>query len=89
VTAGVLTVDQLDAWPIPGVKPAAPELSIANMVQVSWPTSPAGYTLQSSTDLNEPKNWTTVTNTPMVGSQGYYLLFPSTSPKVFYRLSKP
>lgn len=89
VTSGVLTAEQLDSWPIPGVQPGSPELSIESLVQVAWPTIPAGYSLQSSSDLGEPKNWTTVTNKPLVGSQGYYLLFPQTAGKVFYRLYKP
>jgi len=50
---------------------------------------PGGYSLQSSTDLGDTKNWTTVTNTPLVGSEGYFMVFPSTSAKVFYRLYKP
>ncbi len=89
LSKGTMTVDELDWWPIPGVQPGSPELSIANAVMVSWPTSPAGYTLQSSTDLGDTKNWTTVTNTPYVGSAGYFLTFPSTASKVFYRLYKP
>jgi len=89
VTRGTLTPDQLDSWPIPGVQPGSPSLSIETTVLVSWPTTPAGYILQSSTDLGDVKNWTTVTNKPSVGSQGYYLLAPTTPTKVFYRLYKP
>lgn len=87
---GTLTADQMDWWPIPGVQPGSPTLAIENTVRVSWPTSPAGYTLQSSTDLGDTKNWTDVTNTPLVDSTGYFLVFPSsTSGKAFYRLYKP
>ncbi len=50
---------------------------------------PGGYSMQTSTDLVDPKNWTTVTNTPLVDSRGYYMVFPTTSTKVFYRLYKP
>lgn len=88
-TSGVLTPAQLDAWPIPGVQPGAPSLAIENTVLVSWPTASAGYLLQSSTDLGDVKNWTTVTNKPSVGTQGYYVLVPTTATKVFYRLYKP
>jgi len=51
--------------------------------------APGGYSLQTSTDLVDPKNWTTVTNTPLVDSRGYYMVFPTNSTKVFYRLYKP
>jgi len=87
---GTLTADQLDWWPIPGVQPGSPTLTIENTVRVSWPTSPAGYTLQTSTDLGDTKNWANVTNTPFVDTTGYFLVFPSsTSGKAFYRLYKP
>jgi hypothetical protein len=86
---GKLTVDELDWWPVPGVQPGSPTLTIQNSVKLTWPTMPGGYSLQSSTDLGDTKNWTTVTNTPLVGSEGYFMVFPSTSAKVFYRLYKP
>lgn len=90
LASGTLTVDQLDWWPIPGVQPGSPTLTIENTVRVSWPTSPAGYTLQSSTDLGDTKNWANVTNTPSVDSTGYFVIFQtSASTKVFYRLYKP
>jgi hypothetical protein len=86
---GILTADQLDSWPIPGVQPGSPELTIEAAVRVSWPTTPGGYSLQTSTDLVDPKNWTTVTNAPLVDSRGYFMVFPTSSTKVFYRLFKP
>lgn len=89
VTAGALPADQLDYYLVPGVPPANPSVSIETAVQVSWPTIPAGFSLQRSLDVGEPKNWTTVTNKPSVGTGSYYLLFPTTSTKVFYRLVKP
>ena len=89
VTSGILTAEQLDTWPVPGVQPGSPELSIATVEQISWPTVPAGYKLQSSTDLGATKNWTDVTNAPTLGGGAYYLLVPPTQGKVFYRLLKP
>jgi hypothetical protein len=89
LTSGIVTPDKLDYLPIPGQAIGAPSLSIESAVLVSWPTKPAGYLLQSSTDLIDPKNWSNVTNTPAVGPQGYFLVFPTTSTKVFYRLNKP
>lgn len=89
VSKGILTAEQLDSWPIPGVQPGSPELTIENSVRVTWPTTPGGYSLQTSTDLGDVKNWTTVTNAPMVDTRGYFMVFPSGSGKVFYRLFKP
>ena len=89
VSSGLVPPEELDYWPVPGVEPSAPSLNIQTAVQVKWPTIPAGYVLQSTTDLNEPKVWTDVPDTPLVGDGGYYLLFPTTGQKVFYRLIKP
>lgn len=89
VTAGMLAPEQLDAWPIPGVQPGSPTMTIRTVEQISWPTTPAGYQLQSSTDLGGTKNWTAVTNAPSLGGGAYYLLVPPTGDKVFYRLFKP
>jgi hypothetical protein len=89
VTSGMLTPGQLDFWPIPGVQPGSPSLSIATVELISWPTTPAGYKLQSSTDLHDPKTWTDVTNTPSLGGGKYFVLVPPTQNQVFYRLFKP
>jgi len=89
VAKGALTAAELDSWPIPGVQPGSPELTIETSVRVTWPTAPGGYTLQTSTDLGDVKNWTSVTNAPLVDSRGYYMVFPSSAAKVFYRVYKP
>lgn len=89
VSKGALAANELDSWPIPGVQPGSPELTIESSVRVTWPTTPGGYTLQTSTDLGDVKNWTSVTNLPLVDSRGYYMVFPSSSAKVFYRVYKP
>ncbi|HVY69243.1 MAG TPA: LamG domain-containing protein [Verrucomicrobiae bacterium] len=88
-SAEALPVDQLDYFLVPGVTPTAPSVGIETAIQVTWPTVPAGYQLQRSTDLGDVKNWSTITNKPSVGPGVYYYLFPSTSGKVFYRLIKP
>jgi hypothetical protein len=89
VTKEALTADKLDSWPIPGVQPGAPSLAIESAVKISWPTVPAGYSLQQSTDLSEPRVWVAVTNTPMAGEGKYFVVLPSTAQKTFYRLLKP
>jgi len=85
VAKGVLTADQLDSKPVPVV----PGLTIERSVRVTWPTTPSGYILQSSTDLGDTKNWTSITATPLLDSRGYYMVFPSSAVEVFYRLYKP
>jgi hypothetical protein len=89
VAAGVLTPDQLDYLPVPGVPLRPPVVTIATVAQVSWPGLPSGYVLQSNTNLNSPNNWITLTNKPFANNGTYYLLFPTTSSAVFYRLVKP
>ena len=89
VTAGVLTPDQLDYLPVPGVPLGLPVVTIAMVAQVSWPGLPSGYVLQTSTNVNSPNNWTSLTNKPFASNGTYYLLFPATSTAVFYRLVKP
>lgn len=89
VTKGVLTPDQMDWWPVPGVQPGAPSLTIESTVKISWPTVPSGYNLQQSTDLNEPRVWTAVTNTPLTGEGSFFVVLPTTGQKTFYRLYKP
>lgn len=89
VTKGVLTEDKLDSWPIPGVQPGSPSLTIESTVKISWPTLPPGYNLQQSIDLNEPRTWTAVPNVPLAGEGKYYIVLPITAQKTFYRLFKP
>lgn len=84
-----LRPDQLDYLATPGVNPNAPTLSIASVFEISWPTVPAGYKLQSTFDLNDASSWTFVTNAPSAGGGKYYLYVPSTGQRAFYRLVKP
>ncbi len=89
VTAGVLSPDQLDYLPVPGVPLAPPVVTIALLVQVSWPGLPSGYVLQTSANLSSPNDWITLTNKPFANNGTYYLLFPTSSAGMFYRLVKP
>lgn len=89
VTKGIVPADKLDFRPIPGVDPSAPELTIQTMVGVAWPGLPAGYKLQSTTDIADPNSWTDVTGTPF-GVEGTFKYYaPVTPVKTFYRLIKP
>jgi len=88
VSKGIVAPENLDYRPIPGVEPGAPELTIETKVEVSWPTLPAGYVLQSSTTPEDTNSWTDVPGTPQASDGVYHGYFPVTSPKTFYRLIK-
>jgi len=58
-------------------------------VEVSWPTLPAGYTLQSTTTPENAASWSPVTGAP-IGAAGTYRFYaPITEARTFYRLFKP
>jgi hypothetical protein len=88
VSSGIVAPENLDYRPIPGVEPGAPELTIQSMVEVSWPTLPAGYVLQSTTNVEDPNSWTDVPGTPQASDGTYRFYFPVTPQKTFYRLIK-
>lgn len=89
ITKGVVAADKLDFRPIPGVDPSAPELSIRTVAEISWPTLPAGYKLQSTANPADPSSWAFTTNT-LYTSEGTYRCFvPTSAAKMFYRLIKP
>lgn len=89
VHRGIVAQNDLDYRVIPGVDPAAPELSIQTVVEVAWPTLPAGYILQSTTTVADPSSWTNVPGTPMAQDGKYKFYFPPSAEKTFYRLVKP
>jgi hypothetical protein len=89
VTRGLIPVDELDFRAVPGVDPGAPELTIQTVVEVAWPSIPAGYKLQSTQDISNPASWVLVDATP-TGSNGILKFYaPVTSTKTFYRLIQP
>lgn len=89
VSKGMVPPEQLDYRVIPGVDPGAPELSISTVVEVSWPSLPAGYKLQSTTNIADPNSWVDVPNTPYAGEGTYRVYLPIAGEKTFYRLFKP
>jgi hypothetical protein len=68
-----------------------PSLAIAaapqSKVRLSWPTSAAGYHLESTPAL-VPANWAAVTNEPIVNA-GKFAVTNSVGTYRFYRLQKP
>jgi hypothetical protein len=88
VTRGVVPAEELDFQPIPGVEPGAPELSIQTVVEISWPSLPAGYKLQSTTNVADPASWTPVSDTPFAVEGVYKFYVPVAAQQRFYRLIK-
>jgi len=70
---------------------AAPQLTIitagANVI-LTWPTNPAGFTLQSATNLLSTTVWTTVSPEPVVLSGQNTVTNPISGTQQFYRLSQ-
>lgn len=91
LTRGIVTANDLDWRPVSGVTPPAPSLASPKpAIEISWPTAPAGYKLQSTTDVADTNSWVDVANSPSaVGPGTYYYYGPVSSPKRFYRLFKP
>jgi len=88
-TRGIVPAEKLDFRPTPGVDPAAPKLSVQTVVEVAWPTLPAGYKLQSTLTPENPASWTFVSQAPLAAEGIYKFYAPVTSAKTFYRLIKP
>lgn len=89
VSSGVVAAEDLDFRVIPGVDPEAPELTIRTVVEVAWPSLPAGYVLQSTTDISDPGSWDDVPGTPSAAEGQFRAYFPVTPEPTFYRLVKP
>jgi len=73
------------------VPPPRLPLNIATaggQVQLSWPTNPPGYVLESSADLPSP-GWSVVTNTPAVSGPDFTVNVDLASGQKFFRLHHP
>jgi hypothetical protein len=53
---------------------------------LTWPTNPAGFTLQSATNLVSPAFWSTNSPAPVVINGQNAVTNPITGPQQFYRL---
>ncbi len=89
ITSGVLDPKNLDFRPIPGIDPDAPSLSIRTVIEVSWPSLPAGYLLQSTPTPENAASWTFVTGTPTAAEGTFRFYAPVGDTATFYRLIKP
>lgn len=91
LTRGIVAPNDLDWRPVPGVTPPAPTLGQPQpAIDISWPTLPAGYKLQSTTNVADPNSWVDVANSPSAVTPGTYHYYgPVSSPQRYYRLFKP
>jgi hypothetical protein len=89
VIRGVVPAEQLDFRAVPGVDLGAPKMSVQSVVEVAWPTVPAGYKLQSTLNPADAASWTAITNTPFAAEGFFKFYAPVTASKTFYRLIKP
>ena len=74
------------SYPIDVVSPPALGLSNANgSLQISWPSDPSGFVLESSPTLSPP-NWTPVGGSPTLTNGRYIQSIPITGTNEFFRL---
>ena len=55
-------------------------------VILSWPTSATGFTLEQTTSISPPANWSTNSTVPVVVGGNYTVTNPASSSAYFYRL---
>jgi hypothetical protein len=91
LSRGIVAPNDLDWRPIVGVTPTPPSLNTPQpAIDISWPTLPAGFKLQSTTNVADTNSWVDVANSPSaVGPGTYHYYGPVSSPQRFYRLFKP
>ncbi len=89
VSSGLVAPEDLDFRPVPGVDPEAPTLTIQTVVEVAWPTLPAGYTLQTTLTPENTASWVPVTGAPIAADGTFRFYAPITDARTFYRLFKP
>jgi hypothetical protein len=68
---------------------AAPALAAtrgSSQITLTWSNAPTGFTLKSTTNLQPPIQWTTVTNTPTLVSGQYLLNLPFGAGDSFFAL---
>ena len=68
--------------------PALRVTRAANGVEVHWPASAVGWTLQRTGDLTAPAAWTPADWPVVSDTDGFYAIVPAASGTVFVRLSR-
>ena len=72
----------------PAPPPTLRIVQLTNAVQLQWPTSAVGFTLQLSTNLFLANSWSTVTNAPQTVATNYVVTNRINSGTDYYRLMK-
>jgi hypothetical protein len=70
----------------PAPPPVLQILSLANSVQLSWPTSAVNFTLQATTNLFLTNSWSAVTNAPQTVATNYVVTNIVSTSVNFHRL---
>ncbi|MEK7678206.1 MAG: LamG domain-containing protein [Verrucomicrobiota bacterium] len=88
---GALTQVELDSQRIPGQQEQPPAFAIEAAAVISWPTKPPGFTLQVTTSLNAPVQWSDFTNVlfRVVEGGSHRVFVPAGEKSKFFRLFKP
>ncbi len=60
----------------------------ANNVVLSWPITPAGFSLQSNANLSQPTGWTPVTAPVSISNGQNIVTLPASAAMQFFRLSR-
>jgi hypothetical protein len=81
-------------WSMLGVAPTpgAPALAISHAggsVVVSWPSSPAGFTLQQNANLAAPNNWTASSYAITTANGTNSITITPLAGNLFFRLANP
>lgn len=83
-TNATLEIDNMRFY---SVQPPNLTVQIAgNRVILSWPTSAAGYLVESTEDLGTTNFWSTMTNLPAVANSQYHITDQLSVSNRFYRL---
>jgi|SRR5437667_7804450 len=71
--------------------PVAPKMKFSRLnsnIAVSWPLTPAGFILESTSILS-PLDWQAATETPATNNGRLEVLLPLTQQERYFRLRKP
>jgi hypothetical protein len=76
----------------PVIPPVVPPLLTATLaganIQLSWPDSATGFSLQSNTNLLAATSWSTVTQAPVDTNATFVVTLPATNDALFFRLKR-
>jgi hypothetical protein len=68
--------------------PAMTSRLLADELQISWPASATGFSLEQTSSLQTPVAWSAVTNAVVTTNGISTVVLPTDSPSRFFRLGK-